>query len=269
MIFSIFTNAKNEPDIIEWCYYHLFILKFNHIVICDNDSDIPIIDMINKHNYLKNKVYVFKLHGGKIKNIARQKYFNIYSKLSDWTLFIDADEYLVLKNIDNIHHFINNNAMFKNNVDCITFNWKMMGSNGLLERNDKLVIDNYTNCETKFYPHVKSLVYNKNILDLLYSPHIIKVKNKIVDSSGKKMECSPFNYNYSQESCIFHYWCKSKEDWINKCKTCEYNNSCDDGSDMSGRHINRWFESLSYTNTDSYLKKFVPNIINIIKENTK
>ena len=40
-IISIMTNIKNEPDLIEWCLYHLHILKFDKIFICDNESDIP------------------------------------------------------------------------------------------------------------------------------------------------------------------------------------------------------------------------------------
>lgn len=267
MIISIFTNAKNEPDIIEWCYYHLYILKFNHIVICDNDSNIPIINRINNHPFLKTKVYVFNLPGSQIKNKAKEKYFNNYSNLSDWTLFIDADEYLVLKNIDNIHTFMNNNK-FKNNIDCITFNWKMMGSDKLLKRNNKLVIDNFIKCESNLLnKHVKSLVNNKNVLNFKISPHIFEVKNKIVDSSGKLSECTPFNFNQNQNSCIFHYWCKTKEDWINKCDTCKNNNGCDDGSSMSARKIERWNTSLNYNCTDNYLKKFTNTLIKIIKEN--
>lgn len=267
VVYSIFTNVKNEPDIIEWCYYHLHILKFNHIVICDNNSNIPVINRINNHNFLKNKVKVFKLEGSKIKNKAKEIYFQQYAKLSDWTLFIDADEYLVLKNINNIHKFMDNN-IFKNNIDCITFNWKMMGSNNLLKRNNKLVIDNYNECESNLLnQHVKSLVYNKNVLNFKISPHIFKVKNNIIDSSGKLLELTPFNNNQNQTACIFHFWCKSKEDWINKCNTCKNNNGCDDGGGLRGREIERWNQSLNYKNTDDYLKQFTNELINIIKEN--
>lgn len=266
MIISIFTNAKNEPDIIEWCYYHLYILKFNHIVICDNDSKIPIINRINNHKFLKEKVYVFNLSGGQIKNKAKEFYFNKYAKLSNWTLFIDADEYLVLKNIDNINIFMK--KIIKDDIDCITFNWKMMGSNKLIKRNNKLVIDNYNECESNLLnQHVKSIVRNINVTDYKISPHIFKVKNKIIDNNNKILTCSPFNNNQNQSSCIFHYWCKSKEDWINKCNTCINNNGCDDGSGMKGRNYERWNVSLNYKFTDNYLKKFTNELINIIKEN--
>jgi len=267
MIISIFTNVKNEPDIIEWCYYHLYILKFDNIIICDNDSTIPVLHKINNHPYLREKVKVFCLSGSFIKNLAREKYFQEYSQLNDWTLFIDADEYLVLPGIDNIHIFMNNN-IFKNNVDCITFNWKMMGSNKLLKRNNKLVIDNYIECESNLLnPHIKSLVYNKNVLNFKISPHIFQVKNNIVDSTGKKSTCTPFNYNQNQTACIFHYWCKSKEDWIDKCNTCKSNNGCDDGSSLNYRQIERWNITLNYKFSEIYLKKFTIKLIEIIKKN--
>jgi hypothetical protein len=269
MIFSVFTNVRNEPDIIEWCYYHLYILKFNHIVICDNGSNIPVINRINNHPYLKTKVYVFNLLGTSIKNKAKEIYFDKYSKLSDWTLFIDADEYLVLKNIDNISIFMNNMLSKKNNnIDSITFNWKMMGSNKILNRNNKLVIDNFTECESDILnKHVKSIVLNKNVIDYKISPHYFKVKNNIIDNSGKIIGLSPFNNNNNQTSCIFHYWCKSKEDWVNKCNTCKNNNGCDDGSGMRGRQIDRWNQTLNYNYSDNYLKKFTDDLIKIIKEN--
>lgn len=254
-IISIMTNIKNEPDLIEWCLYHLHILKFDKIFICDNESDIPAKTIISKNSLIKDKITIFNLVGDKIKNRAREYYYNNFLTQSDWTLFIDADEYLVLKTQENIHDFLKQEKFLKNPagiVDCITFNWKMMGSNGIEKRNSKLVIDNFTDCESfKLNPHVKSLVKNNNITD--YScPHNVTVRNITVDTNGILKKSGPFHEQLEQKDCIFHFWCKSKEDWINKCNTCSENNGTDDGGGMKGRSINRW--NKKYDFSDNFLK---------------
>ena len=55
---SICLLAKEENDYInEWLDWHLNKLKFDHVYIYDNESDIPIIDSVDKiyHDIEDNK----------------------------------------------------------------------------------------------------------------------------------------------------------------------------------------------------------------------
>ena len=46
----LFTNARNEKNIVEWTAHHLN-LGFDFIYILDHNSDIPIVDLFkNKPN---------------------------------------------------------------------------------------------------------------------------------------------------------------------------------------------------------------------------
>ena len=252
MNISILTNVKDEPDVREWCYYHIFILKFDHIYICDNDSKTPVRQIIKNDYKLASKVTVFEIPGQYVKNKSKQCFFSQFARYSEWTLFIDADEYLVLKDIDNIHDFIDQQKFQNKNIDCITFNWKFMGSNKLLKRPKQLVIEAYTDCKTNFFDkHVKSLVRNNAVISYLDMPHILKVQGNIVDSNGNPKDTSSYNTNMNQEHCIFHYWCKSREDWINKCDLV--GPVLDDGS-VSTRIYDIWNETTTYEYTDDYLK---------------
>jgi hypothetical protein len=249
MKYSIMTNVKDEKDLLEWCIYHLFILKFDILYICDNGSnpsvkDILINNKLNKEikTELNNKVKIFTIFGPCIKKKARQTYFNKYIHECDWTLFLDADEYLVLKTADNIQDFMNK-SIFKN-VDCIVFNWKMFGSNGIYNRNDKLVIENFTNCYSNLSREIKPFVKNKEIIHMGGHPHVIPIKNpnNSVNTNGEKHNIvtwneawggtnySCYNNNVKQKDCIFHFHWKSKEDFNNKVNICKNNGGFrDDG----------------------------------------
>ena len=193
MKYCVMSNVRNEPDLIEWCIYHLMILKFNHIYICDNGSNPSVKDIIRNGDFkkdikdvLNNNITIYTLLGPAIKTVARQHYLHHFKKDNDWTLFLDADEYLVLKTADNIIDFMNKDK-FKN-VDGVAFNWKMIGSGKILKRNDKLVIENFTDCNSTLNPEIKPILRNNKIMNSGYHPHIIPLINphKIVNTHGEK-----------------------------------------------------------------------------------
>jgi len=242
MKYSIMTNVRNEKDLLEWCIYHIFILKFDKLYICDNESSPSVKDTLRNNRLkeeikteLNNKVQVFTIPGPGIKNKARQEFFNKYRNECDWTLFLDADEYLVLKTADNIHDFMNK-PKFKN-IDCVVFNWKMIGTNGIHKRNNKLVIENFTDCYSTLSTEIKPFVNNKKIIHMGNHPHIVPIQNphNVVNTDGQKHDIlndnySCYNNNINQKDCIFHFHWKSKEDFDCKVKTCKNNGGLrDDG----------------------------------------
>ena len=247
MICSIMLNVRDELDILEWLCYHIYILKFDLIFLYDNESIIPVKEYIKDHP-ISSHVNIIYIPGKGIKQKARRHYLKYYIKKSDWTAFLDADEYIVLKSCNNIKDFI---SKF-NYSDLITFNWNIIGSNNILKRNGKLVIDNYTKSENTLNHHVKSLVRNSKIININSADdaHLIKtIPGSIcIDTLGNKKDQTPYHENNKQIDCIFHYMYKSKEDWISKCNLCNKLGVLDNGTPgWVGRHIDRWDFSLICT----------------------
>ena len=130
----LFTNARDELHIEEWAAHH-FLLGFDKITIFDHMSSYPLINRISNITKFNNKLeimnYNVKTYGGmkvdlmtKAVNITRSSVNKI-----DWMLYLDCDEFLILKNYSSVHSFLND---YKNS-DSIGVNWLIFGSNHLIE----------------------------------------------------------------------------------------------------------------------------------------
>lgn len=113
----LFTNARDEPSIIEWAFYHLR-LGFTHVFIYDHQSRVPISTLLVEYadkrgdesgngaphdaiDYLSritvHRVSEFSAPSQNIK-IPLMNAALRYSiqHLADWMLYLDADEYLTI-----------------------------------------------------------------------------------------------------------------------------------------------------------------------------
>lgn len=132
----IFAPCYNETNIIEWMDYH-FKIGFNHIIIYDDQSDIPVIQTIrnygkfaeDKYTILDN--FVRQYFSGKNRtsdNLPQQTlrsdyFFNkLKPYIANYThlLSIDLDEYLYLGSFKTIHEMVNYYKPF----DHLYINWK-------------------------------------------------------------------------------------------------------------------------------------------------
>lgn len=107
---SICLLAKDEDLYLdEWITYHLGI-GIDHIFIYDNGSKNPISDFIKRYtDDIQSKITVIDFSGEykDIQTDCYNDYLNNYSKLSKWTAFIDADEFINIANYDSINEFLN------------------------------------------------------------------------------------------------------------------------------------------------------------------
>jgi len=260
---SIMTNIKDELDLQEWICYYIYILKFDYIFIYDNGSENSVHDLVNKYfQGIKEKIYVIYFPGPQIKPKARLHYNKNYLHLSGWTLFIDGDEYLCLKEHEDIHEFINQDIFI--GVEQISINWLFMGTNGLLKIDkSKLVIEKFTEIipckvQNSFY---KVLVRNKSIIKDNYTcPHYLITKNNyITDVLKNKVPLNCFNKSeIVYNTIIFHYHYKSKEEWEYKCDIVRNNFGSDDGNMNIVKRYSEW-PSLRHNKEDLFLKNKYTN----------
>jgi len=260
---SIMTNIKDELDLQEWICYYIYILKFDYIFIYDNGSENSVHDLVNKYfQDIKEKIYVIYFPGPQIKPKARLHYNKNYLHLSDWTLYIDGDEYLCLKEYEDIHEFINQDIFI--GVEQIAFNWLLVGSEKKLYREEnKLLIERFTNClDHNWNNLIKVLVKNISIIKNNYiHPHYLITKNNtIVDIFGNKIKlCQWNNFIPEYNSFILHYHFKSKEEWIYKCDVVKKNGGRDDSESLVSKSYDFWNSELGIRNElflkDNYTNK--------------
>jgi hypothetical protein len=208
--------CKNENEYItENVKYHL-ALGFDHIIVYDNMSTIPLqktladIQNVTVIRWSSNdlgsqcKAYdnCLKTHGSK---------FN-------WIAFIDTDEFIVLKKTTNIKDFLNAYSSYA----AVGIQWKCFGSSGH-KKKKKSVINSYLNATDiglSHNKHIKSIVQPKWTKRSSGDPHHFKFKgDKIcVNEHGIKIP-GPFNVPPTYDTIqLNHYVTRSREDFDDKKK---------------------------------------------------
>ena len=267
----IFTNARDEHNIHEWIAHH-DNLGFDTIYILDHLSVIPI-----KHTIKENSKIIIERNNNEISGCNNKTNYVSnainYSKKNnyDWMLYLDADEFLILKNHTNIKSFIQEYKEY----DLIGLNWLMFGNNNYCKIPPGTILENYTKCEDNIDSHVKSLVkVNKlnNIqrCNILHNYDLIDPV-KSVNIYLKKIENAPcHNLNKNYKDChtyIAHYYIQSLDTYyLRKASRID-----DDNVKRSFSHSENFASSNSSINffpRDKYNQnniKYMNDIINTIK----
>ena len=149
-------------------------------------------------------------------------------KQYDWLIFFDVDEYIFLKNYQNIKNFLKNDRFDK--CQRIQLNWIFHTDNNLLYYDNRPLSKRFPEREPKARGHkgdkghkkgessgIKSILKGNidiNITDV----HILSRNLTSCDGFGNRKDIqnivtntSDFEYYY-----IDHYYCKSTEEFINK-----------------------------------------------------
>lgn len=205
----LITDTDNIFNIVDWLYWHINVIGFDHIIVIDNDSPV---DIKPACDLFQDKVDYYKFSGF----ISQMDiYTNFVNKSNaEWVLPIDDDEFLYLSNTySSINDFIKENIA-KLNVYKFAINWICMFSNNLLEHHNykNSYIEDFTysyNGEQGFPEYlglIKTLV-NTNIYHLYISEN-----------------ADEFNTNFNEldfvktiekyDSSLFDFILKSKWDRI-------------------------------------------------------
>ena len=192
----LFTNARNEKNIVEWTAHHLN-LGFDLICILDHNSDIPIITLFKNK---PNNVIIQKTTNDILKlNLMYEAHAFALQINMDWMLYLDADEFLVLNNDDTIHTFL---EKYKN-YDQIGINWLIFGSNNKNEflTENETILETYTKSNHTQDKHIKSFLNLKMKRIRLANPHVY-----ILDNMKKSI-----NVNFSELDKTEPWWFETKD----------------------------------------------------------
>ena len=194
-------------------------LGINKIFIYDN-NDVKgenFDDIIN--NYIKNKyVEIIDVRG--LSSIQIPVYNHCYRKnkdICDWIGFLDFDEFLYIKNNENIRNYLYDEKF--NKCQLIFFNWVIYDDNDLINYDNRKLIDRFTHPKLKYYQGKSFIRGNINNL-VVPTTHIpgINVFN-FCNSNGKFIHPRNFIGNKFEESSkayIKHFYTKTAEEFCRK-----------------------------------------------------
>ncbi len=226
--YIVSTNARDEPNIVEWIIYHLMI-GFDYVVIIDHKSLIPIQNLIQNFEW-KNKVFVIRREDkGAVKLLFLNKIIVPFMmrKCNKYFIHLDADEYLYINENQSLQTFTESLK-----ADIIAINWVMFGSNNMEKNPDKYkcLIPTFTKSEKILNQHFKLLIkIDKSVQFEFNSPHSIKYitrkkliytnvlgqvmnGNDVYQLMKNSLKISPFD----TPVYINHYFVQSKEDYIKR-----------------------------------------------------
>lgn len=216
----LFTNARDERNILEWAVHHLN-LGFDKICILDHKSIVPIKQIcIN----LPDNVQITRVDKDNILKKNLMRYANYYAKTNgfDWMLYLDADEFLVLNKCNNVNIFLQDYL----NYDQIGINWLVFGSNYRDSRlnSDETIIETYKRSDKNLNVHIKSFLNLKVQNFTIINPHAYCLRNmqKSINVNFKPLNADAphfFNTNEhfsSLNAFIAHYIYQSYDEFIEK-----------------------------------------------------
>ncbi|MBN8648461.1 MAG: glycosyltransferase family 2 protein [Caulobacterales bacterium] len=213
--------AKNEGNyLLEWVAYYRN-LGADKIVIYDNkssDKSVQILKTLSKHGIIEFHTWNY----GVLRSPQILAYRHaIKREKNEWILFVDADEFLVLHDKNNLHEFL---APFGDDksISGVSINWRIFGDSGLKTHDARPIIERFTKASTHdFFPnhHVKCIYKTKDLTNKIHM-HLCQTKNKLINTDGTDFInheifglSEIINHEHAQ---INHYFGKTIEEYQTK-----------------------------------------------------
>ena len=252
----LFTNARDEENILEWIKYHKY-LGFTKIFIYDHLSRIPIQNIVNE--YKIDEITVERIESEPIRKTELMDKSFKYAKNNEyvWMLYLDADEYLILPLDNNVDTFLEKYKTYQQ----IGINWLMFGSNNHNKTPEGGLLKNYTKCDDKFHTNIKTFI-KPNFVKHVINTHCYNMENNnlSIGINYKKLNeetpwcfelnVSPNNIN-NVNAYIAHYIFQSYESYLRRKK----NRKRDD----TGESWHWNFDEKTIHMTCNKIDNFLPN----------
>jgi len=206
---AICSIMKNEEAYVdEWVDYHR-ALGYEHFYIYDNSDSFEM-----RQWALEKSCHVSVKHWpglGQQHAVYQDCLRAFVKKRHTWVHFMDSDEFLVLKQHNNVTDMLQKYCTH----GALAVNWIMFGTSGRLTYEPLPVTKRFQYREETVNRHVKVIV---KVSDLKggVTAHVASTTHGTKDSNGKKVS-GPFNPNGpSDVVLLYHYHPKSFKEYIAK-----------------------------------------------------
>lgn len=222
----LLTKTYNLQDFKDWLHWHLNIVKFDCVHVFDNESSVDIKSVCD--------TYGDKITYELVKGWVRQ--YDLYNRYINsqcrafWVLPIDDDEFLYMKNFDNVNDMIMHYQNKWPDMNKFSIRWQnMFPKNPLDERGNKSLMEFNTEISEKWAnlfdggnKPVKTFVKSCNVL---YDERTGQTHNPIACNkmsylcNGERLKG---NWYYGPDTDVdvklLHFQFKSAKEWFWKCK---------------------------------------------------
>ena len=216
---ALFTNARDEDNILEWVVHHIG-LGFDHIYIIDHLSEIPLKTVLQK--LPSERVTTVRVDEPIInKNIFMIQAYEALKQTVDWDwmLYLDCDEFLILNYDNSVQDFLKR----YNYYNQLSVNWLCFGTN-YKDSFQGTIMENFTKCQTSLNPLVKSFINIRSParVDKIITPHSYQLNNTektIGVDYHLTNEDALYKNNMPIQACpayIAHYEYQSYETYIRR-----------------------------------------------------
>ena len=199
----VLSLQKKNDKLNEWINYYLNKLKFNHIFLIDN-NDIAerISNNIDNVTIIPFNDISFKNKSFWMQNVSYKYAFNYIRELDyDYIFVCDSDEFLLLKQHNNIQNFIKDQIINKG-LNWLEIYWDVYDDNDIIYLKDEkeTLLSTYTRQQSVCKPfdnehnecsQVKSIYKITNELDFSNCAH--KLNNELINKGlyNKEQKCDP------------------------------------------------------------------------------
>lgn len=207
------TLINEEKFLDEWLIYHK-LLGISHFYLYDDDLLLPLEKHLKPH---EEYVTVIPWQGKEKSNtecnnqvMAYRHAWKNYLEKYEWVVFLDGDEFIVLREHDNINKFL---AGF--DEPAIALNWHIFGHNGYYEDPEDLVTTSLTRRKLLPVNNIKSITRTKAIKDIM-NMHWCKLSYGTMVDANKK---NYYKWCYPGKTVVAHinhYQCRSFNNWMTR-----------------------------------------------------
>ncbi len=204
--------ARDEArGLLEWMAYNL-LLGFDEILIYDNDSIDGTRQLVEQARKVDPRIRYIAWPDIPGRAPQRRAYNHALRRSdADWIAFIDADEFIVLREHDSIGDFL---AGFDDSIGGVCLHWRIFGSSGHKTYAKDLVIRRFARCAAAYHPLVKSIVRRSAVAQMRV--HFAMLSSGIyVTADGTQVEaqCQVTPIPSDLPASINHYLLKSVEEY--------------------------------------------------------
>lgn len=201
--------AKDENKYIkEWVAYHHYI-GFEKIYIYDNESSRPLFNELV--DYLKREICdIYRIKGFGVQNKAYNHCLQNYGHECEWMAFFDIDEFLCLKNDDDIR-----TAMIDyEEYSGLSIQWDVFSSSGHISRPSGFVTLNYQ--QSLGYKTISKCIVKPELVDMTFTSHHFIFKEGISVNPDEEPAIGAYAPIAVDKICLNHYMYRSQEDFAEK-----------------------------------------------------
>lgn len=182
---GVCARVKDEDRILEEWVRHYFDLGFTKVVIYDDDSKTPVVNLLS-HLVADERLHV-EVRPTKNQFEAYSDVMEKYRADVDWMLLCDADEFLWTDG-RTVHGFL---ASFSEDIGTVLLNWLVYGTGGIRKMDPHQSIKSQFTVRERFDSpwnrFVKSFV-RTGLPDLKVWVHVThSAHKKTVDANGQSV----------------------------------------------------------------------------------